>query len=126
MKRLLCCAAASLMVATAAHAGDMAGYEKAMLGLTIIVKPLTQVSRCLLRSPEWNEVMDTALQMEYQRLKLKYKIDPNDPGYDEVWDRFRKAAEPPAFSAKSCQAIVNSPVMDRLDAIEYKLTGGYH
>ncbi|HEY3915476.1 MAG TPA: hypothetical protein VGN61_13390 [Verrucomicrobiae bacterium] len=82
-------------------------------------------SICGLRSDAWFGVVkngwDSYLQQLIKETGVSYK-QANDLLQKVRGDVGAEFGEPPAVCAK----LVNSPVMDVLDGIEYKLTGGYH
>jgi hypothetical protein len=82
-------------------------------------------SICQLRSDAWFKVMKYAWELYSQDAIRQSGMSYKEA--NELLGKVRalatmKFGEPPAICAK----LLNSDIMDALDRIQYKLTGGYH
>jgi hypothetical protein len=87
-------------------------YEEAAIAMT-----------CNLRSVQWFETILTAHQLVLIRLRHKYRVS------GDVLEAAGKEANAVIGRARlpdACVQLSNSPTMAKLDAYEYRATGGYH
>lgn len=102
-------------------------YEAKMIELTRITKLAEVAGICQLRSERWFEVFRTNYLMfrtnEATRLKLSNaEIAAANVKIQSIGGPQIQLVGP----GNTCEKMLNSPVMDQLDAFERKLTGNYH
>jgi hypothetical protein len=99
-------------------------YRQAMIGPTYDMLLVMRARICGLRSEGWARSFDIPFQFKAQDEHAKARISN-----DEVLEA-EKAIQADALAVlekyRSCRAILESGELDRLDALQWHLTGGYH
>jgi hypothetical protein len=102
---------------------NLLAFERGDISFMKIFAQANAAAQCGLRSDEWLETFNTAYTMasaaDLQTFHLtSAEIAAADAEGQKVYQD--------TISHIRCSDLTNSPTMDKLDKIQWKLTGGYH
>lgn len=101
-------------------------FEKEMFPIVADHGYAKAASMCGLRSAYWWDTLNTGIILYIQRKAHDSKMsDADKADAQKQIDSIENATIDLAFK-NNCSALTNSPIMKRLDQLQYTITGGYH
>lgn len=116
--------AALFAVPAIANAADPALYEAQTTSLYIQSGQAEVAGMCGIRSNGWVTNIGTNVAIAVQQMAQQMGIDPGQAS--AIQKRAYANSRPRNPTAASCQAMVNSDLMTKLDRLQFSLSGGYH
>lgn len=117
----------SFAVLRPAHASPLSDQFSKSIALEVIDYGYARAaSQCHLRSDWWWETMNRGFMDYIYEESFKFKLTDEDrSAAQQNVNELARYATDQAFGKGDCAALVNGPIMKRLDEIQGMLTGGY-
>jgi hypothetical protein len=116
--------AAAVVAPAAAQSPDPGLFEARATSLYIQSGQAEVVGMCGIRSNDWVNNIDTNVAIAIRMMGQKSGIDPVQESAIEK--RAYANSRPRNPTSASCQALVNSDLVAKLDQLQFTLSGGYH